>query len=581
MPLDPIVSLSVALAEAPGSCACLLGAGVSVDAGAPTAWDIRQEGFRSLYRQETGSDETPTDEQLTDWLKEQGHEDLDYSSLLNEIAPDAAVRRELLASYFKGTEPGQAHERLAGLAAGGFVRVFITTNFDRLLEAALVARGLEPVIVSDDATLAAAPRREHAPVFIVKAHGDYMQETIRNTPSELSELPPGLTAELRDIVDHYGLLVIGWKGSDPALAKIVRARSPSRYGAWWLSRIDPPSEPGRTLVEAIGARLIVRPEGAGEFLAELDRRLTVYQAHDSGNDPGSVHDQVLEVIRRANEVELTELLRRERYAFESAVETVRVDYQHQSAGTDAETFTEGWGRLSAATDRRLASLIPLSLYRPELLAREMEGHASWASNLPVMTGPVIWGGAWRLPLWIIAMALGGFAVRMDLYATCRPLLSTFVTDASGYREPLVTPPDAQGQHAATVVGAAGPEAFPAWRFLIFDLQRMEWLETRYPEWLRRENEPTQALISFSMLITIAMRLQEVSALTAWWRMNFPAAMAYARQLHREPSTRRRVADAIGLSLEAFDEQAPTLLETAPGAGWDNDAQRVAAILRSG
>jgi hypothetical protein len=36
MPLDPIVSLSVAIAEAPGSYAFFLRSGVSRDAGVPT-----------------------------------------------------------------------------------------------------------------------------------------------------------------------------------------------------------------------------------------------------------------------------------------------------------------------------------------------------------------------------------------------------------------------------------------------------------------------------------------------------------------------------------------------------------------
>jgi hypothetical protein len=36
MPLDPIVSLTIAVAESPGSYAFLLGSGVSRDAGVPT-----------------------------------------------------------------------------------------------------------------------------------------------------------------------------------------------------------------------------------------------------------------------------------------------------------------------------------------------------------------------------------------------------------------------------------------------------------------------------------------------------------------------------------------------------------------
>lgn len=136
MPLDPIVSLSAALAEAPGSCACLLGAGVSVDAGVPTAWGIYKDGLRRLYELQAGNADPLTEQQLNEWLETNGHEHLDYSSLLDLIVPDAAVRREWIASYFKDTEPGKTHELLAEIAALGIVKVFITTNFDRLLERA-------------------------------------------------------------------------------------------------------------------------------------------------------------------------------------------------------------------------------------------------------------------------------------------------------------------------------------------------------------------------------------------------------------------------------------------------------------
>ena len=96
LPLDPIVSLSVPLAEAPGSCACLLGAGVSVDAGVPTGWAIYRDGLQRFYRLEHETTDTPTDEQLDAWLEKTGRKDLGYSALLDLIAPDQAVRREVL-----------------------------------------------------------------------------------------------------------------------------------------------------------------------------------------------------------------------------------------------------------------------------------------------------------------------------------------------------------------------------------------------------------------------------------------------------------------------------------------------------
>ncbi|HWX88338.1 MAG TPA: SIR2 family protein [Solirubrobacteraceae bacterium] len=582
MPLDPIVSLSVALAEAPGSCACLLGAGVSVDAQIPTAWDIRQDGFRKLYRQETGSDTTPTDEQLTQWLQEHGHGDLDYSSLLDQIAPDPAVRRELLAGYFKAAKPGQAHERLADLAADGYVRVFITTNFDRLLEDALTARGISPVVVSDDGTLANAPRREHADAFIVKVHGDYMQETIRNTPTELAELPPELTTELRAIVDHYGLLIIGWRGADPALAAIVRARSPSRYGVWWLSRSDPPADPGTTVIDAVGARLIVRPDGAGAFLGELGRRLTLYAAHPSGDDPGSIHDQVLSLIKRSDDIDLDELLRRERFEFESVVQAVRAEMANTS-GADTEGALAAWARLAAATDRRLASLIPLALHRPELLAAAIQEHVEWVPTLPAMGGLMAWVEAWVVPFWMIGMILGGLAVHLDRYEALRPLLTATWLDPNRSAHAFVSPSGELGEWVGAQLGPDPPPRphFRAWGWLPHDVRAKDWLGTRYRPWLGRDDEPERAFTKFSVLLHIATGLRDEHAMTPWWTLDEPTSEGYAQRLHDNPALRAQAAEAVGATLEDFNAKAPDILRSLHGMSAFPRPERTANMLEFG
>lgn len=54
--------------------------------------------MRRLHRQETGSDSAPTEDQLEAWTIEKGFDRLGYSSLLDMIAPDSAIRREMLAA---------------------------------------------------------------------------------------------------------------------------------------------------------------------------------------------------------------------------------------------------------------------------------------------------------------------------------------------------------------------------------------------------------------------------------------------------------------------------------------------------
>ncbi len=111
----------------------------------PTGWSVYRDGLRRLDRLEERTDETPEDATLDAWLASTGCGTTGYSGLLDLIAPDQTVRRELLAGYFEGVDPAPSHNQLA---AADYSRVFLTTNFDRLLERGLLARGIARVVVS-------------------------------------------------------------------------------------------------------------------------------------------------------------------------------------------------------------------------------------------------------------------------------------------------------------------------------------------------------------------------------------------------------------------------------------------------
>jgi hypothetical protein len=382
-------------------------------------------------------------------------------------------------------------------------------------------------------------------------------------------------------MDHYGLLVIGWSGRDPALAEIVRRRSsPSRYGAWWLTRADPPRDPAPSLIEAIGARLIVRPAGAAEFLAQLDRRLQVYRAHESGNDPASVHDQVLTLIKRGEDIQLDEMLRRERWAFESVLEDVRAE--GAPSGQNADKHLELWERMAAATDRRLASLVPLALHRSDLLARAIAEHTMWASEAPRMAGNSAFVEVWRFPFWIIGMTLGGLALHLDRYDALQPVLTGTWTD--GNRKPhAFIFPEEMGDFVGARFGPKPPPhpQFLAWDWLPHDLRNKEWFVNAYPDWLRRDTAPERSFIMFSLLLYLAGRLRDEEFVPPSWKMDEETAEHYAERLHRDPVLRAKAATAVGTTLEDFDERAHDVLTSAPGMGMFRETRRVGEMLRTG
>jgi NAD-dependent SIR2 family protein deacetylase len=164
----------------PGAYAFLLGAGVSKDAGVPTGGDVRALALSDLYRLSNPDAEPPNDESLDFWAKEKGYADISYSDILEQLGPDAEGRRAYLAKHFADRAPGETHRLLARLAADGLVRVFVTTNFDRLLEQTLREAGITPVVITADDELQRASEREHARCYVLKVHGDYLQQTIRN-----------------------------------------------------------------------------------------------------------------------------------------------------------------------------------------------------------------------------------------------------------------------------------------------------------------------------------------------------------------------------------------------------------------
>lgn len=137
--IDPLVSLAFALYSNKGAYALLLGSGVSRSAGIPTGWEVVLDLLRKVAKLE-GEDPEPDPE---GWFTKKHGESPEYSKLLDLVAKTATERQRLLKRYFEPSEeersqglkrPTPAHRAIAELARDGYVRVILTTNFDRLLE---------------------------------------------------------------------------------------------------------------------------------------------------------------------------------------------------------------------------------------------------------------------------------------------------------------------------------------------------------------------------------------------------------------------------------------------------------------
>ena len=197
------------------------------------------------------------------------------------MAKTPAERRALLQGYFEPTPeereagiktPTPAHRAIARLVARGFVRVILTTNFDRLLEAALRDEGIEPVVVSTADAMEGAVPVTHQRCLVVKLHGDYLDDRIKNTEAELAAYDPRMDAYLDRILDEFGLIVCGWSGDwDPALRSAIERCKSRRYTTTWVA-VGKPSTRASSLIALRGAQLVTTT-GADAFFGSLAEKV--------------------------------------------------------------------------------------------------------------------------------------------------------------------------------------------------------------------------------------------------------------------------------------------------------------------
>ena len=135
-----------------------------------------------------------------------------------------------------------AHHAIAELVRAGYIRVIITTNFDRLMENALREAGVEPTIVSSVDALSGAEPLTHSTCYLFKLHGEYKDARILNTDEELNGYPTQYDALLDRIFDEHGLILAGWSGDWDHALRAAMLRAPNRrYSTFWTTRGAPGS----------------------------------------------------------------------------------------------------------------------------------------------------------------------------------------------------------------------------------------------------------------------------------------------------------------------------------------------------
>lgn len=251
----------------------LLGSGISRSANIPTGWEIVKELCRRIMEIEKANHNDPIE-----WYKEQYKQEPTYDKVIERLAYTPATRLGLLAEFFEPKQDGEenikiptrAHRSIAKLVKDGYIKVIVTTNFDRLMEQALEELNIDFQTLHDVSNIEGIKPLVHANCTIIKVHGDYKDVRFKNVGDELETYHEDLSNLLHRVFDEYGVITSGWSADwDTALRNTIQSVKGRHYSWYWHAFTEKLSDPAEELLKIRDGIKIIDSDGADSFFSTL------------------------------------------------------------------------------------------------------------------------------------------------------------------------------------------------------------------------------------------------------------------------------------------------------------------------
>ena len=275
-PKEHLFRLIARRSEKTPNFALLLGAGASRTSNVKCASDMVVEWQQQLYIQ------SKSGEPIDKWLETQRwhNDDDEYGLLFEKVCDQPAQRRIFIEECIKNARPSWGYIYLANIIANDFFNVIFTPNFDDLLnEACFVYAGCKPLVCAHDSAVSGIRITSNRPK-IIKLHGDFLFDNIKNTIRETDSLEKNMQMKFMQFSREYGLVVIGYGGNDRSIMDIldsmVKPSEQEQYfpnGIYWCTPKE--ANISRKLDKLLQREkvFLVEIDGFDEFMAELNQFL--------------------------------------------------------------------------------------------------------------------------------------------------------------------------------------------------------------------------------------------------------------------------------------------------------------------
>ncbi len=431
-----IINLVFSMYYNPGVYALLIGSGISKTAGIKTGWEI----VLDLIGQLASSLQEDPEPDLETWYAAKFNEKPDYSKILEKLAKTPSERMNILKKYFEPTEeekeqqlkvPTEAHKVIAQMVKLGYIKMILTTNFDRLLEKAIEDVGVTPDVIKSEDDFEGVMPYVHSKCVIVKLHGDYKDTRIKNTTKELFDYSDTTNKFLDEVFDRFGLIICGWSGKwDNALRNAILRAPNRRFRTYWLGKGEIEEE-AKEIINSKRAE-IIQIESADQIFTELFEKVKSLSEFER-KSPMSIEAEVAMVKRYISDSK--DKIRLHDFVMERTEEVYKElnSERFDSKGNiDEPLFQKRMQDYETVTVPLIKALIPIAYYdkgeNSNLLTKAIDRIASSERQSSVFA----WSQLQKYPSLLLLYVLGLRALSSNnFYNLAAILRNTKIRDGRG------------------------------------------------------------------------------------------------------------------------------------------------------
>jgi len=266
-----------------------LGAGASRTSGVKLSYEMIEE-WRNCCHEMYGSEQ-----ECEAYLKSQSWYNTpeEYSVLFELLYDQPSQRREYIETCVCEAEPSWGYIYLVNLLQKSVFNTVFTTNFDDLLNEACYqfSNSLRPIVCAHDSSIRSVRISSKRPK-IIKLHGDFLFDNIKNTVSELETLEDNMKNKFKQYASEFGMIVLGYSGNDRSIMDnlnlLLKTETNFPHGIYWCVRKGDEISQNVDRLTRFPKFKLIEIDGFDEFFASIKEALELELQPEMSDPYGSL-----------------------------------------------------------------------------------------------------------------------------------------------------------------------------------------------------------------------------------------------------------------------------------------------------